>query len=103
MTTSKPKFAVGDVIHHRKFDYRGVIVGVDETYRGSQAWYDQVARSRPPKDQPWYHVLVHGAPHMTYVAERHLEPDGTGEQVLHPALGHYFDSFANGRYYRRAG
>ena len=27
---------------------------------------------------PWYHVLVHGADHTTYVAERNLEPfEGT--------------------------
>jgi len=58
-------------------------MGVDETFQGSDEWYDEVARSRPPKDKPWYHVLVHGASHRTYVAERHLEPDVSGEPIEH--------------------
>jgi heat shock protein HspQ len=95
---ASPRFAIGELIHHRRFDYRGVIVDVDPEYRGSEEWYDLVARSRPPKDAPWYHVLVHGASHATYVAERHLEPDPSGEQIQHPALGDFFDRFEHGRY-----
>ena len=57
-----------------------------------------MARSRPPRDAPWYSVLVHDADHMTYVAERHLQADPSGEQISHPALGQYFDRFENGRY-----
>ncbi|WP_440995867.1 heat shock protein HspQ [Arhodomonas sp. SL1] len=95
-----PKFTVGQVVHHRKFDYRGVIVDVDPIFQGSEEWYETMARSRPPKDQPWYHVLVDGASHSTYVAERHLEPDHSGAQVEHPALGQFFDRFDGGRYHR---
>lgn len=94
-----PKFAVGEVVHHRKFDYRGVIVDVDPVFQGTDAWYEAMARSRPPRDQPWYHVLVDGAAHSTYVAERHLEPDTSGQQIEHPALGEFFDRFLHGRYY----
>ena len=70
MTTFRNKFHPGQVIHHKLFDYRGVVVGVDQTFQLSEEWYEEVARSRPPKDQPWYHVLVHGARQATYVAER---------------------------------
>ena len=94
-------FNVGDVVHHRRFDYRGVVIDVDAVFSGTDEWYETMARSRPPKDRPWYHVLVHGATHTTYVAERHLEPDSTGEQVDHPALGQVFDTFINGRYGRK--
>lgn len=93
-----PKFSIGQLIHHRKFDYRGVIVDVDAEYNGSEEWYELMAKSRPPKDAPWYHVLVHGAQHSTYVAERHLEPDPSGEQIDHPALGEFFERFDNGVY-----
>jgi len=96
-----PKFYIGQVIHHRKFDYRGVIVDVDPEFDGSEEWYELMARSRPPKDAPWYHVLVDGARHATYVAERHLESDDSGEQIDHPALGQFFDGFENGRYVNR--
>lgn len=99
---SAPKFSIGQLIHHRKFDYRGVIVDVDPEFSGSEEWYELMARSRPPKDAPWYHVLVDGARHSTYVAERHLEPDETGEQIQHPALGEFFDRFEDGRYWMRS-
>ena len=61
-----------------------------------------MARSRPPKDRPWYHVLVHEATHQTYVAERNLEPDPAPAPIAHPLLGHYFDTF-DGRGYRQRG
>ena len=53
-----PRFAIGELIHHRRFDYRGVIVDVDPEFQGTEEWYEQMAVSRPPKDAPWYHVLV---------------------------------------------
>jgi heat shock protein HspQ len=93
-------FSVGDVVHHRLFDYRGVIVDVDPVFSLSDDWYEQVARSRPPRDRPWYHVLVHGATHMTYVAERNVEPDALGTPVVHPLLGEFFSGMENGRYVR---
>jgi heat shock protein HspQ len=89
------------MIHHKLFDYRGVIYDVDPEYSGSEEWYAQMARSRPPRDEPWYHVLVHNATHTTYVAERNLEPDTVGDQILHPLLGEYFDRFDGHRYLTR--
>ena len=94
------RFAVGGLIHHRRFDYRGVVVDVDATFQGTDEWYEQMARSRPPRDAPWYHVLVHGETHMTYVAERNLEPDTSRAPIRHPLLDHFFDAFADGRYQR---
>lgn len=94
----RAKFGVGDLVHHTRFDYRGVVVDVDPTFQSTDEWYEQVARSRPPKDKPWYHVLVHGSDHMTYVAERHLEADESGEPVQHPLLELYFSRLENGRY-----
>lgn len=93
------KFAVGDVIRHQKFGYRGVIIDVDATFKLTDEWYEQVAHSRPPKDKPWYHVLVHEARQQTYVAERHLELALEREQIDHPDLGAHFHEFRDGRYY----
>ena len=98
---TRAKFAVGDLIHHRLFDYRGVIVDVDRNFQGSEAWYQQVARSRPPRDKPWYHVLVHDSDHTTYVAERNLESDSEQQPIRHPLLERFFSGFDNGRYRRR--
>jgi heat shock protein HspQ len=46
-------------------------------------------------------VLVSEATHMTYVAERNLEPDATGGPADHPLLGHFFGEFREGRYHRK--
>lgn len=98
MATIDARFSIGELIHHCLFDYRGVIFDADPVFQGSEEWYQQVARSRPPKDQPWYHVLVHGAEHTTYVAERNLEPDLTREAIFHPLLDIYFKEFSDGVY-----
>ena len=98
MSEQHARFRVGQPIHHKRFDYRGVIVDVDPVFQGSEEWYETMAVSRPPKDRPWYHVLVHDASHRTYVAERNLEPDLTGEPVRHPEVRLFFDRFENGLY-----
>ncbi len=94
-------FYVGQIVHHVKFDYRGVVVDVDAEFQGTEEWYQQVARSRPPRDKPWYHVLVDRSDHMTYVAERHLESDESREPVVHPDIQDIFDGFEDGVYRRR--
>jgi heat shock protein HspQ len=98
MSGNRAKFHVGQMIHHRLFDYRGVVIDVDADFQGTDEWYEQMAQSRPPKDQPWYQVLVHDAEHLTYVAERNLEPDADGGPIRHPALDHFFVAMRDGRY-----
>lgn len=98
VSEQKARFHVGQLVHHLRFGYRGVIVDVDPQFQLSEEWYEEVARSRPPKDRPWYHVLVHEADQMTYVAERHLEPDLSGAPVRHPLLSEYFSGFENVEY-----
>ena len=89
---------MGDLIQHRLFDYRGVIVDVDPVFMLSDEWYEQVARSRPPKDRPWYRVLVHNSSDETYVAERNLTHDPGLEPIVHPLLNEFFTAFDDGRY-----
>ena len=101
MKIRSARFNVGQLIHHRMFDYRGVVVDVDPVFLGTDEWYERVALSRPARDRPWYHVLVHHATHMTYVAERNLRPDDSGEPIDHPLIDDYFDEFSNGAYHRR--
>lgn len=100
MILIKPKYCVGQLVQHKLFDYRGVVIDVDPVFSLSDEWYDQVAQSRPPKDAPWYRVLVSGALHETYVAERNLEPDVLGAPIEHPLLDDFFDAFENGHYVR---
>ena len=92
------RFFVGQLVHHQRFNYRGVVFDVDATFQGTEDWYEEIARSRPPKDQPWYHVLVDQADHVTYVAERHLEADTVNAPITHPLLDELFDYFSQDRY-----
>jgi len=92
------KFTIGQVVHHLKFSYRGVILDVDAEFQGTDEWYEKMARSRPPKNSPWYHVLVENSANMTYVAERHLEVDKRNGPVEHPALEALFHEFRDGIY-----
>jgi heat shock protein HspQ len=98
MSHSAARFSPGEIISHNRFEYRGVVVDVDPVFAGEDAWYDQVARSRPPKDAPWYHVLVDGSDQMTYVAERHLEPAADKTPIDHPLIGEFFSEYESGHY-----
>lgn len=98
---SEAKFSIGQIVHHQLFDYRGVIIDVDYKFLGSEEWYEEVARSRPPKDQPWYHVLVNDSVHQTYVAERNLESSKDKNPIHHPLLDDYFKGMEEGCYKMR--
>ena len=100
MILIKPKYGIGQVVHHKLFDYRGVVIDVDPVFSLSEEWYEQVAKSRPAKDAPWYRVLVGGALHETYVAEQNLEEDTDDSPIEHPLLADFFDAFEDGHYVR---
>lgn len=92
------RFSIGQCIYHRRFNYRGVIVDVDPEFSGPDEWYERVAQSRPPRNEPWYHVLVHDARDETYVAEQNLSEDSSLEPVNHPLLNEFFVDFEKGIY-----
>jgi len=93
MPAREAKFQVGQIIHHKLFDYTGAIFDIDPVFAGSDEWYEQVAQSRPPKHEPWYHVLVHNGVHTTYVAEQNLEPADEPQQIVHPLIEALFSGF----------
>ena len=97
-TITQTKYSIGDLVHHKLFDYRGVIVDIDPSFQSTDEWYEQVARSRPPKNKPWYHVLVHETINSTYVAEQNLEPDPSGKAIHHPMTQEFFTKLRDGRY-----
>jgi len=98
MVKHEANFQVGQIIHHKLFDYIGVVFDVDPIFQGSNEWYEQMARSCPPKDQPWYHVLVDEAAHTTYVAEQNLEPVEPSQRIVHPLADRLFSEFDGERY-----
>jgi len=98
MSEHQAKFQVGQIVHHRLFDYIGAVFDGDPTFQGTDEWYQQVARSRPPRDEPWYHVLVNEAVHTTYVAEQNLAPAEAPQRIDHPFAEGLFGEFDGERY-----
>lgn len=95
------KFFIGQIVLHRRFNYRGVIVEVDPVFSNSEQWYETMAISKPPKDKPWYSVLVDRASHLTYVAQRNLSVSDDSSQIDHPSLGYYFNRYDGQRYFMK--
>jgi len=99
MKFARAQFNVGQIVRHSKFGYRGVIFDIDPVFCESDAWYTAMARSRPPKDKPWYRVLVDGERHTTYVAEGHLADDADQTTAIaHPLIDELFMGLEMGRY-----
>ena len=101
MTERLAKFAIGQIVHHRHFSFRGVIADVDPVFNNTDEWWDAIPEKiRPHKDQPFYHLLAENEEHayVAYVSEQNLVPDDTGEPVAHPGVGEMFGAF-RGSYY----
>ena len=98
MEQTQVKFNVGQVIQHKLFKYRGVVVDVDALFQNTDEWYDLMAKTRPSKQQPWYHILVDETDYITYVAEQNMLPETSGLPVKHPEIEKYFECLDNGVY-----
>ena len=96
---NKAKFKIGQIIHHRLFDYTGVVFDIDPIFQGSEEWYEHVAKSCPPKNKPWYHVLVHATEQSTYVAERNLDLEENPKAIQHPLINSLFTKFDGSQYH----
>ena len=97
-------FAIGDVVRHRIFDFRGVIFDVDPEFANSEEWYEAIPESlRPRKDQPFYHLLAENAEtaYVAYVSQQNLVADESEEPIDHPAISGLFEPFDHGRYMLR--
>ena len=95
------KFAIGQVVRHRLFPFRGVIFDVDPQFSNTEEWYEAIpAEVRPRKDQPFYHLLAENSEteYIAYVSEQNLLEDDSGEPVRHPQLRELFDRTEDGRY-----
>ena len=98
------KFAIGQVVRHRIFPFRGVIFDVDPEFSNTEEWWLAIPEDvRPAKDQPFYHLLAENdqSSLVAYVSEQNLLPDDTGEPVGHPHTSVLFAGFENGHYLLR--
>ena len=95
------RFGIGDVVRHKIFDFRGVIFDVDPEFANSEEWYQSIPEDiRPPKDQPYYHLLAENAEssYVAYVSQQNLVRDDSEEPIDHPAIAAMFETLEGGGY-----
>ena len=98
---AEARFAIGDIVRHKMFDFRGVVFDIDPVFANSEEWYEAIPQEmRPRRDQPFYHLLAENEQscYVAYVSEQNLLADETGEPVGHPQTAVIFESFDHGAY-----
>jgi heat shock protein HspQ len=94
------KFAVGQVVRHRYYPFRGVVFDIDPVFNNTEEWWAAIpAKMRPRKDQPFYHLLAENAEteYIAYVSEQNLLPDETGVKPRHPQVKEMFREGRDGQ------
>ena len=107
---SKPKnklpvYCIGDVVRHRLYPFRGVIVDVDPEFDNTEEWYAAIPEDiRPEREQPFYYLLAENSEtyYSAYVSQQNLLADTENGPVNHPDIDDVFDGFEEGRYQLRA-
>ena len=95
------KFAIGQVVKHRFYPFRGVIFDIDPIFSNTEEWWRSIpAEVRPTKEQPFYHLYAENADsqYVAYVSEQNLISDESGEPIRHPQVKETFERTEDGRY-----
>jgi heat shock protein HspQ len=98
---SSAKFAIGQVVRHRRYPFRGVIYDVDPVFSNTEEWWLSIPEEvRPRKDQPFYHLFAENAEteYVAYVSEQNLVADTSGDPVRHPQVDETFIRANDGVY-----
>ena len=102
----RARFAIGDVVRHRLFDFRGVIFDVDPVFANSEEWYEFDPRGGAPVEGP---ALLPSARRkcgeqlcrLCQPAEPAFPTTATSRSTI-PAIATMFDGLEDGRYHLRA-
>jgi heat shock protein HspQ len=103
---TRARFAIGDVVRHKLYGFRGVIFDIDPVFANSEEWYESIPEeSRPRREQPFYHLLAENddSSYIAYVSQQNLAGDADGGPVDHPSLQQLFEDYEDGRYILRRG
>ena len=95
------KYAIGQVVRHRVYPFRGVIFDIDPVFDNTEEWWQSIPEEiRPSKDQPYYHLLAENADteYVAYVSEQNLIGDDSGAPLRHPKVLELFMESENGHY-----
>ena len=105
MKSRSARYAIGQVVRHQLFPFRGIIFDVDPVFANTEEWWLSIPEEvRPAKDQPFYHLLAQNAEteYVAYVSEQNLLPDDSGEPLRHPLVQEVFERDDRGAYRIRA-
>jgi len=105
MKARTAKYAIGQVVRHRLFPFRGIIFDVDPTFDNTEEWWLSIPEAiRPAKDQPFYHLFAENeeTEYVAYVSEQNLLPDDSGAPLRHPNVKDVFEQDQTGAYRMRA-
>jgi heat shock protein HspQ len=103
---SRARFAIGDVVRHRLYDFRGVVFDIDPVFANSEEWYESIPKDlRPTREQPFYHLFAESddSSYVAYVSQQNLVGDSASGAVDHPQLDQVFEPFDGARYPLRRG
>ena len=95
------EFNIGDIVKHRIYPFRGVIVDVDPEFSNTEEWYQSIpAEIRPSRKQPYYHLMAENTEtfYTAYVSQQNLVDDGKNGPLEHPDLDEIFNGMDKGKY-----
>lgn len=101
MNIKNTQFSIGQLVRHRVYPFRGVIIDVDPEFSNSDEWWESIPEEvRPRKDQPFYHLLAENETtvYEAYVSEQNLLIDDSGEPIHHPQVAEVFGEFRGDSY-----
>ena len=99
-----PLFNIGDIVKHRIYPFRGVIVDVDPEFSNTEEWYQSIpAEIRPSREQPYYHLMAENTEtfYTAYLSQQNLVGDGENGPLEHPDLEEIFSGMDHGKYHLR--
>ena len=100
----EPLFNIGDIVKHRIYPFRGVIIDVDPEFSNTEEWYQSIpAEIRPSRNQPYYHLMAENTEtfYTAYVSQQNLVKDGENGPLEHPDLDEMFSGIDKGKYQLR--
>ena len=98
---TRPLFKIGQVVRHKTYGYRAIIVDVD-MFCKFPSKSEANKQSEESRNQPWFHVLVDSSDQVNYVCESNLEEDNSKQRIEHPLLSYFFTQSRDGEYVRNA-
>jgi heat shock protein HspQ len=99
------RYALGQVVKHRFYPFRGVVFDIDPQFANTEEWWLAIPEHiRPSKNQPYYHLFAENedTEYIAYVSEQNLEIDNTGVPCRHPQVDSVFEDDGDGGYRTRS-